>query len=280
MTNAATYPPLRQAMEQHGLSPRKSLGQHFLLDPSIVARIAQLAGQLDGVTVVEVGPGPGGLTRALLQTEAAQIFAVEIDPRAIPILEDLKAYAPDRLHIIQADALKQDMAAFGSAPRQLVANLPYNVGTRLLVNWLAQAAMWRRMTLMFQREVADRISAQPGSAAYGRLSVLAQFCASCSIVMHVPAGAFTPPPKIDSAVVDIRPHPEQPSPALFRAIGQVTAAAFGQRRKMLRSALKTLHGERLLDHAGIDPSRRAETLSVAEFTQLATLLSGFEGKSA
>lgn len=280
MTNAATYPPLRQAMEQHGLSPRKSLGQHFLLDPSIVARIAQLAGQLDGVTVVEVGPGPGGLTRALLQTEAAQIFAIEIDPRAIPILEDLKAQEPDRLHIIQADALKQDMAAFGSAPRQLVANLPYNVGTKLLVHWLAQAALWRRMTLMFQREVADRICAPAGSAAYGRLSVLAQFCATCSIVMNVPAGAFTPPPKIDSAVVDIRPHAEQPSSALFRAMGQVTAAAFGQRRKMLRSALKTFHGERLLDHAGIDPSRRAETLSVAEFTQLATLLHDIESRSA
>ncbi|XAO72414.1 MAG: 16S rRNA (adenine(1518)-N(6)/adenine(1519)-N(6))-dimethyltransferase RsmA [Acetobacteraceae bacterium] len=266
-------------MEQHGLSPRKSLGQHFLLDPSIVARIAQLAGQLDGVTVVEVGPGPGGLTRALLRTEAAQIFTVEIDPRAIPILKDLKAYEPNRLHIIQADALRQDMAAFGTAPRQLVANLPYNVGTKLLVNSLAQAAMWRRMTLMFQREVADRICAQAGTAAYGRLSVLAQFCASCSIVMHVPAGAFTPPPKIDSAVVDIRPHAEQPSAALFLAMGRVTAA-FGQRRKMLRSALKTLHGETLLDRTGIDPSRRAETLSVAEFTQLATLLRDIESEAA
>lgn len=267
-------------MEQHNFSPKKSLGQHFLLDPSIVARIAGLAGRLNGATVIEVGPGPGGLTRALLETEATQIFAVEIDPRAIPILEDLRLQAPDRLHIIQADALTQDLTRLGAAPRQIVANLPYNVGTRLLVNWLAQAAMWRRMTLMFQREVAERICASQGTAAYGRLTVLAQFCATCRIVMHVPAGAFTPPPKIDSAVLDIQPHAQQPSEKMFRAMGRVTAVAFGQRRKMLRSALKNLHGAALMNRAGIDPSRRAETLSVAEFAQLAAILLDIESESS
>ncbi|XP_003738640.1 uncharacterized protein LOC100907351 [Galendromus occidentalis] len=202
-------------MELHGLSPKKSFGQHFLLDPSIVARIAHLAGDLSHVSVIEVGPGPGGLTRALLATSARKIFAVEIDTRAIPILEDLRQCNPDRLDIISADAVTYDLATLGTAPRQIVANLPYNVGTKLLINWLEQAGAWRRLTLMFQLEVAQRICAEVGTSAYGRLSVLAQWCAKCDIVMRVPAGAFSPPPKVDSAIVDLIPRMTSPRRSCF-----------------------------------------------------------------
>ncbi|MBF0876551.1 16S rRNA (adenine(1518)-N(6)/adenine(1519)-N(6))-dimethyltransferase RsmA [Gluconobacter cerevisiae] len=266
-----SLPSLRDTIQAHGLDAKKSLGQHFLLDPGICARIAALGGDLTGRSVVEIGPGPGGLTRALLDTPASRVDVVEIDERAWPLLDELATHYPGRLHVVREDALKLDAATLAPAPRQIVANLPYNVATPLLVGWLRQAAQWERLSLMFQLEVAERICATPGSSAYGRLGVLAQWCATCSVALRIPPEAFFPPPKVHSAVAVIIPHAEQPSPQLFRAMEQVTAAAFGQRRKMLRSSLKSIGGERLLEKAEIEPTRRAETLSVAEFARLAEL---------
>ncbi|MBS1062271.1 16S rRNA (adenine(1518)-N(6)/adenine(1519)-N(6))-dimethyltransferase RsmA [Gluconobacter wancherniae] len=264
-------PSLRDTIHAHGLDAKKSLGQHFLLDPGICARIASLGGDLTGRSVVEIGPGPGGLTRALLDSPASRVDVVEIDSRAWPLLEELASFYPERLHIVQQDALKLDAASLGPAPRQIIANLPYNVATPLLVGWLRQADQWERMALMFQLEVAERICAEPDSSAYGRLAVLAQWCASCSVVLRIPPGAFSPPPKVNSAIALLIPHKQQPSPDLFRAMEQVTAAAFGQRRKMLRSSLKPIGGEALLEKAGILATRRAETLTVEEFNRLAEL---------
>jgi 16S rRNA (adenine1518-N6/adenine1519-N6)-dimethyltransferase len=265
-------PPLRQVIADFGLDARKGLGQHFLLDPSITARIAASAGPLAGCHVIEVGPGPGGLTRALLDAGAAGITAIEMDARCVAALAPMAAADP-RLRVIAGDALEIDAAALAPPPRRIVANLPYNVATPLLVGWLRQAATFESMTLMFQREVAERIVAAPGSPAYGRLSVLAQACAAARIVLHLPAGAFVPPPKVASAVVRLDPLPAQPAPALLRALETVTAAAFGQRRKMLRGALKSITREPigLLDAAGIAPDRRAETLPVRKFLELAEL---------
>ncbi|WP_408869697.1 16S rRNA (adenine(1518)-N(6)/adenine(1519)-N(6))-dimethyltransferase RsmA [Brytella acorum] len=262
---------LGETIRAHGLDARKALGQHFLLDPGITARIAGLAGDLRGRHVVEIGPGPGGLTRALLNTPAEQVHAVEIDARAWPLLDELAAWYPGRLTIVQADAMALDAATLCPAPRQIVANLPYNVGTPLLIGWLRQAARWERLTLMFQMEVGERICAAPGTGAYGRLAVLAQWCASCHLVMRIPPEAFSPPPKVHSAVVSLIPHATQPEPRLFRAMERLTALAFGQRRKMLRSSIKSAGGEALLERAGIDPTRRGETLDVAEFARLAEL---------
>ncbi len=269
-----TLPPLRAVIAEAGLDARKSLGQHFLLDLNLTARIAREAGELAGRHVIEIGPGPGGLTRALLATGAADVTALEIDPRAVAALGTLAAAYPGQLRVIAADALAQDLPSLVPAPRVIVANLPYNIGTALLVRWLAEADRYESMTLMFQQEVAERIVAQPGGDAYGRLAVLAGFVAEARIVMRVPPAAFTPPPKVWSAVVRIVPKPVQPSPALFRALERVTAAAFGQRRKMLRSSLRPLgQAEALLAQAGINPTRRAETLTVEEFSRLAGLLS-------
>jgi len=221
-----------------------------------------------------VGPGPGGLTRALLATEAASVLAVELDPRAIPAIEELALAYPGRLTVLQADATRADLATYVPAPRQLAANLPYNVATPLLIGWLRQAAQWERMTLMFQLEVAERICAAPDTGAYGRLSVLAQWVCRTGLMMKLPPGAFTPPPKVWSAVVGLAPHPQQPPPDLFVTMERVTAAAFGQRRKMLRGSLRSLGGEALLAEAGLNPERRAETLSIAEFDTLARLVHG------
>lgn len=265
-------PPLREVIARHGLAARKSLGQHFLFDANLTDRIARLAGELAGRGVVEVGPGPGGLTRALLAAGAARVAAVEIDRRAIAALAELQAAFPERLAVVEADALRCDLTGLAAAPRQIVANLPYNVATPLLVGWLRQAAAWERLTLMFQLEVAERICAAPGARAYGRLAVLAQWVCDTDLLLRIPPAAFTPPPKVFSAVVGLVPHPEQPDPALFAAMERLTAAAFGQRRKMLRGALRPLGGEALLDHAGIAADRRAETLTVAEFDRLARLL--------
>jgi len=269
---APTLPSLRDVIAQHGLDARKSLGQHFLLDPVLIARIAALAGDLSGRHVVEVGPGPGGLTRALLATNAQGVTAIEIDRRAVAAIEALRLAVGGRLQLVEADATRQDLSALVPAPRQIVANLPYNVGTPLLVGWLRQAAAWERLTLMFQMEVAERIAAPPGDDAYGRLSVLAQWTCRASLLMRVPPGAFSPPPKVFSAVVGLVPHAVQPEPDLFSAMERLTAAAFGQRRKMLRGSLKPIGGEALLQRAEIDPQRRAETLSIAEFDRLVRLL--------
>ncbi|WP_183478962.1 16S rRNA (adenine(1518)-N(6)/adenine(1519)-N(6))-dimethyltransferase RsmA [Komagataeibacter kakiaceti] len=263
--------PLRETIARHGLDARKALGQHFLLDPAMTARIAALAGDLSGQHVVEVGPGPGGLTRALLDTDAASVTAVEVDMRAVAVISELAARAPSRLRVIEADAMRHDLTTLCPPPRQIIANLPYNVGTPLLVGWLRQASAWTRLTLMFQQEVAERICAAPGSSHYGRLGVLAQWTCRCGMLMHIPPGAFSPPPKVHSAVVGLIPHAEQPDAALFRAMERITAAAFGQRRKMLRGALKAVGGEALLSEAGIEGSRRAETLDIAEFDRLARI---------
>jgi len=230
------------------------------------------AGNLAGRHVAEIGSGPGGLTRALLASDAASVLAVEVDPRAVNAAEELRAVYPDRLRILAADATRLDLASLLPAPRQIVANLPYNAATPLLIGWLRQASLWEHLTIMLQLEVAERVCAGPGTAAYGRLAVLAGWTARCTIQMRLPPAAFTPPPRVWSAVVGIAPRPEQPSPPLFATMERLTAAAFGQRRKMLRGALRTLGGEALLARAGIDPERRAETLSVAEFTALARLL--------
>ncbi|WP_370764764.1 16S rRNA (adenine(1518)-N(6)/adenine(1519)-N(6))-dimethyltransferase RsmA [Teichococcus vastitatis] len=266
-------PPLSDVVARHGLAPRKSLGQHFLLDATLCGRIAALAAPLDGRQVLEVGPGPGGLTRALLDSPAAAVVAVELDRRAIAALEELSAAHPGRLRIVEGDALRIDPEMLLPAPRKVVANLPYNVGTPLLIGWLHQARLFESLTLMFQQEVAERIVAAPDTEHYGRLAVLSQFRCHCRMAMRLPPGAFSPPPKVWSAIVHLVPHAEAPDPALMAALEKVTAAAFGQRRKMLRSSLKSLgEAEALLGGAGLDGTRRAETLSVAEFESLARQL--------
>lgn len=267
-------PDLRETVAKHGLAARKSLGQHFLFDPGVCARIASIAAPLEGRRVLEVGPGPGGLTRALLDSPAEHVVAVELDRRAIAALEELAQAYPGRLTVVEGDAMKartEDLLP--AAPRRVVANLPYNVGTPLLIGWLKQAALFESLTLMFQQEVAERICAAPDTDAYGRLSVLAQWRCSCRMAMRLPPGAFSPPPKVWSAVVHLVPHAEDPGPELLAAMERLTAAAFGQRRKMLRSSLKSLgESEALLAEGGIEATRRAETLSIAEFDRLARLL--------
>lgn len=270
---APSLPPLREVIARHGLDARKSLGQHFLFDANLTARIVRGAGGLAGRHVIEVGPGPGGLTRALLETAAASVTVVEVDRRAVAVMEELAA-TDARLRVVEGDALALDLASLAPAPRRIVANLPYNIATPLLVGWLRHAAAFEGMTLMFQQEVADRIAAAPDSPAYGRLSVLAQWVCDVALLLRIPPEAFVPPPKIWSAVVGLTPHPVQPPAELFRAMERLTAAAFGQRRKMLRGSLKPLGGEALLARAEIDPQRRAETLSVAEFDRLARLVLG------
>lgn len=267
-----TLPPLRDVIAKHGLAARKSLGQHFLLDQNVTDKIVRLCGDLSGRHVIEIGPGPGGLTRALLASNAASITAIEVDPRASAAIGELAAHYPDRLRLITADATKCDVAGLTAAPRQIIANLPYNAGTPMLIGWLQTAQNFERMTLMFQLEVAERIVAPPDTSAYGRLSVLAQLMCEGSILMRLPPEAFSPPPAVFSAVISLTPRAQLPSPALRMAVERITAAAFGQRRKMLRASLRGLGGEALLNRAGIAPERRAETLSVAEFVTLAEVL--------
>lgn len=266
-------PPLRDQLGAHGLLARKSFGQHFLLDLNVTRKIARLAGPLESRAVIEVGPGPGGLSRALIEA-GATVIAVEKDARFLPLLGELAAVADGRLILIEADALKVDEAELlqRHAPglaAQVISNLPYNVGAPLLVKWLQQATRFESLTLMFQKEVAERIAARPGSGAYGRLGVISQAVCEVAVVMSLPARAFTPPPKVESAVVQLRPRPDQPPPELLAALERVTQAAFGQRRKMLRSSLKSLGGEALCAAAGIDSGLRAEAVPVAGFLGLA-----------
>jgi 16S rRNA (adenine1518-N6/adenine1519-N6)-dimethyltransferase len=265
-------PPLREVIARHGLAARQRLGQHFLLDQNLTRRIARAAGTLTGRHVVEIGPGPGGLTRALLNSDAATVTVIELDRRAVAAMHDLAAAAGSRLRVIDGDALKLDCAALTPPPRQIVANLPYNSATPLLVGWLRQADAFEQLVLMFQQEVAERISAASGTTSYGRLSILAQWTCRTSLLMRLPPAAFVPPPKVWSALVRLVPLDPQPEPALFAAMERLTAAAFGQRRKMLRSALRTVGGEALLRQAAIAPDRRAETLNVMEFDRLARLI--------
>ena len=264
--------PLREVIARHGLDARRKLGQHFLLDANVTERIAGLPGDLTGRHVIEVGPGPGGLTRALLASRAADVLAVELDPRAVGAITELQDSDPTRLRILEADAMALDLAALVPAPRQIVANLPYNIASPLLVGWLRQAAQWEKLTLMFQLEVAERICAAPDTPAYGRLAVLAQWVAAADLRLRLPPAAFTPPPKVWSAVVVLTPNTDQPPPGLVATMERLTAAAFGQRRKMLRGSLRGMGGEALLRQADIAPERRAETLSVMEFDRLARML--------
>ena len=268
-----TLPPLREVIARHGLSASKALGQNFLLDEQLLDRIARIPGPLAGERVYEVGPGPGGLTRALLRA-GAEVVAVERDRRCLPPLAELADAFPARLKILEDDAMAVDEAA-AVGPAHVVANLPYNVGTALLVRWLGGAAWppwWTSLTLMFQQEVAERIVARPGGGAYGRLAVLAQWRATPKLAMKVHRSAFVPPPKVMSAIVHIVPG-EQPEGVDPATLERLTAAAFGQRRKMLRSALKGLPGALdALETLGIEPERRAETLAVADFVAIARLL--------
>ncbi len=268
----SSLPPLRDVIARHELWTRKSLGQHFLCDLNLTRHIVEKAGDLIGCTVFEVGPGPGGLTRALVESQAHRIIAIEKDRRCVAALNDLVEASKGKLFLVEADALQVDLCELFSAPRAVVANLPYNIGTELLMGWLKTMREYRSLTLMFQSEVVDRICAQPGSKIYGRLSVIAQFCCHVQRVLDVPADAFTPPPKVASAVAHFVPRCDQPTDITFSVMEKVTAAAFGQRRKMLRSSMKSLGGEALLQRAGINPELRAENLTLENFEALARLL--------
>ncbi len=262
-------PPLREVIARFDLGAKKSLGQNFLLDLNLTGRIARSAGSMAGITAIEVGPGPGGLTRALLSTDALRVVAIERDRRFVEALQDVVAAAHGRLSIVEADALAVDPEALAPAPRAIVANLPYNVATPLLLGWLARIEAYVSLTLMFQKEVADRLVAKPGSKAYGRLSVITQWRADARVLFNLPPRAFTPPPKVESTVVQLTPRAAC-EPAEWRAVEQVTAAAFGQRRKMLRQSLKALgDAEALLAEVGIPPTARAEEVDIAGFAALA-----------
>lgn len=274
--SADGLPPLRDVIERFGLRARKELGQNFLLDLNLTGKIARAAGPLDEARVIEVGPGPGGLTRALLMHGAAKVVAIERDPRCIGALEEIAGHYPGRLEIVAGDALKTDFDALaaGAADVRIVSNLPYNIGTQLLLNWIAVPnwpPFWKSLTLMFQKEVAERITATPADDAYGRLGVLAGWRTQARILFDVPRQAFTPPPSVTSSVVQLTPR-ELPLTADLRKLERITEAAFGQRRKMLRQSLKRVGGETLLQAAGIDGTRRAETLSIEEFVRLANAI--------
>ncbi len=272
--NLDHLPSLREALNENGLAAKKSFGQHFLLDLNLTRKIVRQAEPLDGACVLEVGPGPGGLTRALVESPAAHVIAIEKDARFVPLLSALSEAALGRMTLVEADALSIDeaqlTAPFGGATNtHIISNLPYNVGTPLLIKWLTGSFTPKAMTLMFQKEVAMRTAAKAGSAAYGRLSVISQALAEVKVVMQVPARAFTPPPKVESAVVHFRLLADRPPPDRIAALETVTAHAFGQRRKMLRSSLRPLGGEALCRDAEIDPDARAETIPVEGFLRLA-----------
>ncbi len=277
MSTLDGLPPLREVIADHGLSARKSLGQNFLLDLNLTAKIARQAGDLSACDVLEVGPGPGGLTRALLHEGARKVLAIEKDARCLPMLDDISARYPGRLKVINADALAVDVSKHLTPPVRVVANLPYNVGTELLIRWLTPATwppFWDSLTLMFQKEVAERIVAQPGGKAYGRLAILTQWRAKARIVMEISPQAFTPPPKVTSAVVHIEKRDQMLFPADEAMLTRVVAQAFGQRRKMLRASLKGLSPniEDILNSVGIPPTERAENVSIEGFCALARAL--------
>ncbi|PZQ99634.1 MAG: 16S rRNA (adenine(1518)-N(6)/adenine(1519)-N(6))-dimethyltransferase [Cereibacter sphaeroides] len=267
-------PPLREVIRAHDLVAKKQLGQNFLLDLNLTSKIARLAGNLSACDVLEVGPGPGGLTRGLLAEGARRVLVVEKDPRCQPALEEIAATYPGRLEVLQGDALSVDVVGRLNAPIRIVANLPYNVGTELLIRWLSPPEwppFWESLTLMFQKEVAERIVAKPGSKAYGRLALLAQWRSDPKIVLTLPPEAFTPPPKVHSAVVHFTRRDAPLYPADAKVLSRVTAAAFNQRRKMLRSSLRALSPaiEDYLRAAGIEPTARAEEIPLEGFCALA-----------
>ncbi|RVU38477.1 16S rRNA (adenine(1518)-N(6)/adenine(1519)-N(6))-dimethyltransferase RsmA [Hwanghaeella grinnelliae] len=272
-------PPLRDVIAEHGLAARKGLGQHFLLDLNLTLKIARAAGDLTVGTTVEVGPGPGGLTRAILTAGADRLIAIEKDERCIAALAPLVDAAGGRMTLLNEDALKVDYRVIGAPPIKIISNLPYNVGTPLLVGWLEKAEAISSMTLMFQKEVAERITARPGTDHYGRLSVLCNWRCRTDYLFTLPARAFTPPPKVDSAVVQLTPYDEVPYPGRMDLLQRVTAAAFGQRRKTLRRSLKQLGVpiDALLERSGIDGSLRAETIDIEGFGRLTEALEALQG---
>jgi 16S rRNA (adenine1518-N6/adenine1519-N6)-dimethyltransferase len=267
----AALPPLREVIKAWQLDADKRLGQHFLLDLNLTAKIVRAAGDLTGITAIEIGPGPGGLTRPLVESAAAQVIAVERDPRCVAALQSAVEAADGRLTVIHGDALEVDPVALAPAPRAMIANLPYNVATPLLIGWLKQAGAFVSMTLMFQREVALRLIASPRSKEYGRLSVMTQWLTEATLILDLPAAAFTPPPKVASSVVRLVPRAMGPDEPSFAAMERVVAAAFAQRRKMLRAGLRAFIPDpiALLEAAGIDPTARAEELGVDDFRRLA-----------
>lgn len=277
MSTIDGLPPLREVINTHGLVAKKQLGQNFLLDLNLTAKIARAAGDLSGVDVLEVGPGPGGLTRGLLAEGARRVLAVEKDARCLPALEEIAAHYPGRLHVVHGDALDVDVLAHLRPPVRIVANLPYNVGTELLVRWLTPQhwpPFWESLTLMFQKEVAERIVALPGSKAYGRLALLAQWRCEAKIVMTLPPEAFVPAPKVHSAVVRLQALPAPRFPADPAILNRVVAAGFNQRRKMLRASLRGVAPqiEDKLAAAGIAPTARAEEVPLERFCALARII--------
>ncbi len=276
MSTPDGLPPLRDVINKHGIAPKKSLGQNFLLDLNLTSKVARASGSLEGADVIEIGPGPGGLTRALLMNGVRKVVAIERDDRCIAALEEISSHYPGRLEVIAEDALTCDFEKIASnldKPR-IVANLPYNIGTELLLRWLTPAVwppFWSSLTLMFQKEVAQRIVADAGDDAYGRLGVLCGWRSNAELMFEISPMAFTPPPKVTSAVVHVTPK-LLPLDVPLARLEAVTKAAFGQRRKMLRQSIKSIGGEALLDKVGIDGTRRAETLSVDEFVALANAI--------
>jgi 16S rRNA (adenine1518-N6/adenine1519-N6)-dimethyltransferase len=270
-------PPLREVIAAHGLNAKKSLGQNFLFDLNLTRKIARAAGATDGGVFYEVGPGPGGLTRALLVEGAKKVIAVERDARCLPALAEIAAAWPGKLDVISDDALDLDEGKLLPQGARIAANLPYNVGTALLIKWLTSETwppLWQSATLMFQREVAERLVAKPGGEHYGRLSVLAQWRCTVKILFDVNRNAFVPPPSVTSSIVRLEPLAEPRAPARLTDLERVTAAAFGQRRKMLRQSLKSLGGETFIEAAALDPTARPEDLSIADFAALARQLAG------
>ncbi|WP_419797198.1 MAG: 16S rRNA (adenine(1518)-N(6)/adenine(1519)-N(6))-dimethyltransferase RsmA [Terasakiella sp.] len=269
-----TLPPLRDVIAKYDLAAKKSLGQHFLLDLNLTGRVARAAGNLSECTVIEIGPGPGGLTRALLAEGAKKVIAIERDQRPIAALQEIAAAYPGRLEIIEGDALTIDPAGLCDGPRKIVANLPYNISTQLVLNWLENITEYECLTLMFQKEVADRLAAQTRTKDYGRLSVLTQWLCDVRLDFNIKPTAFTPPPKVMSTVATLVPRDKPLVDVDRKQLERVTQAAFGQRRKMLRASLKSLgvNGEELANKAGIEPTKRAEELSVQEFCALVQAL--------
>lgn len=265
-------PPLREVIAKHGLSARKGLGQNFILDLNITRKIVRGVGDLNGRHVIEIGPGPGGLTRAILESDAADVHVIELDPRAIGVMQELKETAGTRLHITEGDALEFNYAAVPS-PRAIIANLPYHVASQLLIGWLRQADQFETITIMLQKEMAQRLVAKPRTPAYGRLSVMTQWLCDAKILFDVPASAFVPPPKVTSSIVQLKPKSEKPGIA-FDQMEKTVALAFSQRRKMLKGILNANHfsGQDLLNQINVQPTARAEELSIQQFIELAKLL--------
>ena len=280
-TELLGLPSIRQVISDHALSARKSLGQHFLMDTGIIQKIVHSAGIVEGVAVLEIGPGPGGLTRALLGTPASQIVAVERDLRSVGALRELVDAASPRLRLVSGNALDIDLNGLCVRPFQIVANLPYNIGTKLLLNFLQMEQVPQKMTLMLQREVAERIVARPGEPQYGRLSIIVQWLSKVRILFDVSSRAFKPEPKVTSSVVELVPRSEPLAPAKSDFLQLITKVAFGQRRKMMRTSLKTLHPDTicLLKTAGISPTSRPERISVEEFCSIARVLDSWSQRN-